>query len=297
MEDYLAWPDREERFDEFRLKAVAGVPIQLAGSVEAVLVVAHRTAERTLTRVDLDVLDRFGAQAASALQAVRLAGREERTFTQLTILHRISDYIQTANKLEKIFYAVLTGITASYGLRFNRAALFLTDESGQTLVGQVGIGQLEESDAHQNWEDFFRSGLDNFEQYLERLEDGQPPETVIGQRIPGLQLPIASPAVASIMAAIAEGQCTILHSDIISQLPGQFLEAFAPADPLVVAPLVARGRMIGLLVADNKFTRDPHHAGRRGAVVDVREQRRAGDPQLPAPQRGQGQRREAALGI
>lgn len=255
--DYLAGSNHEWPFDEFNLKAAAGVPIQTAGFVEAVLVVAHRTAERSLTRVDLDVLDRFGAQAASALQAVRVAGREERTFTQLTILHRISDYTQTANRLEKILYAVLTGITASYGLRFNRAALFLKDEGGQALVGQVGMGQIEEYDAHRNWADFYRSGLDDFGHYLKRLEDDRPPETLLGQRIPGLLLPLASPAVASIMAEIAEGQCAILHADVISQLPGQFLEAFAPADPLVVVPLVARGRMIGLLVADNKFTRSP----------------------------------------
>jgi GAF domain-containing protein len=58
---------------------------------------------------------------------------------------------------------------------------------------------------------------------------------------------------------MAQRHCLVLAGDELAALPGAFVRAFRP-DPslsLVVAPLLARGRAIGVIVADNKFTRAP----------------------------------------
>jgi GAF domain-containing protein len=139
---YSTWPSRLPIFESRNVTAMAGIPLKRAGEVEAVLLVADTTGLRQFTDADVEILERFAIQVSMALQASRLIGREQRGLAQLAILHRISDYIQAAEDLDKILHVVLTGVTAGYGLGLNRAALLLMDQSGRTLLGCMGLGHL-----------------------------------------------------------------------------------------------------------------------------------------------------------
>src|SRR5262249_6557145 len=166
VHDYAAWSDRDAILEPYGFTTVVGIPLRLAGQVEAVLVVADATSARSFSNVDLEILERFAAQAALALQTSRLLSSEQRMFAQLAILHRISDYIQAAGDLEKSLHVLLTGITAVYGLRLNRAALLLLDKTRTELIGQTGIGHLDETLARTSWAEDQQRGLDDFGRYL-----------------------------------------------------------------------------------------------------------------------------------
>ena len=126
-------------------------------------------AEPRFPWVEHEVLERFAAQAAAALQTSRIMTSEQRMVGQLAMLNRISDSVQAATDLEKILHIVLTGVTADYGLGLNRAGLLLLDESGEYLVGHMGIGHLEEDQARKAWTEFFKDGMDDPSRYLESL--------------------------------------------------------------------------------------------------------------------------------
>ena len=64
----------------------------------------------------------------------------ERTKTELKILYEISNAMRTTLKLDEILYIILTGVTAHTGLGFNRAILFLVNETEQLIEGKMGIG-------------------------------------------------------------------------------------------------------------------------------------------------------------
>ena len=147
-----------------------GVPLLIAGAVEAVLVIGDRSGTRELALTDMEILERFAAQAAIALQTSRLVSLEQRMFSQMSILNQISSYIQAASDLERILHAVLTGVTAGYGLGFNCAALFLLDERRERLVGRMGIGQVDEDAAHRDWAEYHTPGHEDFRRYLGLLE-------------------------------------------------------------------------------------------------------------------------------
>lgn len=238
--------------------SLVALPLRLAGDVEAVLFIASigEDGRRPLLKVDLETLQRFAVQASLALRTSRLMNKEQRMFRQLNILHKISDFIQSARDLDKTFYVVLTGITAGYGLGFNRAALLLLDEVGNCLEGHSAIGHLDEAEARHAWQQSHRDGLYDIGHFLDRLDQGVLETTPLHTRIQGLQLMLGS-KIGAFERALSEGRCLLLSGAALSSLPVRFKEAFEPAQPFVVVPMMAHGRPIGLLVADNKFTRAP----------------------------------------
>jgi PAS domain S-box-containing protein len=246
-------PDCDTILASGGFQTVVGVPLKHAGEVEAVLFVADTKGQHHFTNTDLDILERFAAQAILALQTSRLMSREQRALRHLAVFHRISDFIQATNNLDNILHVVLTGVTAGYGLGFNRAALLLLEIGSAQLVGQMGIGHLSELQAHLDWEG---DPLD-FEQYLAQLKRGVLSETPISKRIPGLRLAVAATPIDPFSRAILERRAVVIMQDDLDALPGSFVEAFEPALPLIVVPLMTRDEVIGILVADNKFTCSP----------------------------------------
>lgn len=255
IDDYAQWRDREAALEPFHFKTVAAVPLKQIGEVEAVLFVADDAPARPLTGIDIEVLERFAAHAALALQTSQLIGRENRVLGQLSLLHKISDAIQQTMDLDKILQIVLTGVTAGYGLGFNRAALLLLDERREHLCGKMGIGHLNEADARRDWAQHHARGLEDFQRYLKALEEDQLPSTPVGEEIRGLCLPL-NRATPDVFSQVVIEHRAILPRDL-EKLPEEFKHAFAPATPLAIVPLLVRERVIGVLVADSKFSQTP----------------------------------------
>jgi len=118
--------DQDQFLRSMDLKVAAAVPLRApSGEVEAVLFVGDSADHGPFRQTDISVLEDFATQAAIALRTSRLLDREQRYFSQIAILQQIGHYIQGADSLEKILHTMLTGVTASYGLGFNRAVLML----------------------------------------------------------------------------------------------------------------------------------------------------------------------------
>lgn len=253
---YIYQPDREAllRSD---VQSFVAVPLRQPGKVEDVLFVVSTSTLRHFSETDVEILERFAARAFLALQTSELLNLEQRTLTQRTILHQISTYIQAARDLDKILHVVLTGVTAGYGLGFNRAALLLLDEHREYLIGRVGVGHLDEVAARKDWQDHQSRGLEDFQHYIELLEQDRIPITPLHARVRKLHLPFDEKALSFFALAAAEPRGVLLSEIQLAQLPSAFVQAFQPALPLVVVRLTVRDQIIGVLVADNKFTASP----------------------------------------
>ena len=251
------WPQHEADLAGHAFRAGVGLPLAQGGVVDAVLLVYHRGQLAGFSHDDLEVLERFADQASIAWKTSRLMSQEERMQSRLGMLHQISNYIQAARELDRILHVVLTGATASYGLGFNRAALFLLDDRRESLVGRMGIGHLEEGNARRDWETDEALGLRSLEQYLKLLEKNRLPLTPLGRRITSLRFPATSDAFHRFMDEVCKRRCLLATEGDLHGIPENFVKAFEPDFPLVIVPLIARGEPIGLLVADNKFTQLP----------------------------------------
>jgi GAF domain-containing protein len=249
--------ERDPIFAQYQFKTIVTVPIHYAAEVDAVIMVAFQNDERAPTATDVEILERFSIQVGMALHTSRLLTREQRAIGQLDILRQISSYMQRARDLNAILHVVLTGLTAGYGLRFNRAALFLLDDRREKLVGQIGIGHLVKETAEYAWAEHVANGREDFSRYISLLEQKQLESTPVGERIQGLQLSLAGKEAGMLLSVLEGPGCHLVSQAELDSLPAEFLHAFEPAIPLVIAPLIARDRAIGCVVADNKFTQSP----------------------------------------
>jgi transcriptional regulator with GAF, ATPase, and Fis domain len=145
--DHSHWSGREAIFDACNFETMVGVPLKRDGRVKGILFVAYSADQNPFIETDLEILERFAYHAVIAWHFCQLMSPEQRRLRLLPILHKISDYIQSAGDSDKIIHAVLTGVTAGYGSGFNRAALFLLDEREENLTGHLGIGHLIETNA------------------------------------------------------------------------------------------------------------------------------------------------------
>lgn len=239
------------------------VPLQTREGVVGLLSLGELHKSNAFSQQQKELAAAIAEQMASLIERIRLHERTQRMFSQLSILHKISDYIQASEELDEILHVVLTGVTAGYGLGFNRAALLLLDErspksESPTLVVRMAIGHLTESEAYQDWEQHNKRGLEHFDRYLELLKEGQPFPTPLSERLHGLRLRGQEVNSALFAYVIAEQkEIVITEKETLDQLPATFIEAFQPTLPLAIVPLLAHARVIGLLVVDNKFTKSP----------------------------------------
>jgi len=238
-----------------KLCPLAAVPIKNeSGKLEAILFVGSGSNELVLDTADVKALERLAAQASVALKTSRLLTEEQRTFGKLNTLNAISDYFQDSRDTEKMLHAQLTGVTAHYGLQFNRAVLLLRAGPNK-FVGRMAIGQLN----HENWKGVVESGeyLKDFKQYVERLNRDAIKPTPLGKIIGKVNFDLTA-YPDSIFAQVVESRRpVVVNACHPSSFPDEFARVFEPGTPLVVVPVEFRNEVIGLLVADNKFTGAP----------------------------------------
>lgn len=253
--DYRHSPVRDSLFEGLDLEYTLAIPLRSTdGDVDAVLYLADSAPRFKLEPPAIEALERFASTAAIALSTSQSLTSEQRSIEQQKVLHKISEYIQESEDEQKIYHAILTGVTAGYGLGINRSALLLLDEAGD-LVGRMGIGNFDDAKQRGEWLIDQQQNQNNFQSYQVRLEGDKLEQSPVEKAIVGLRLPRGSQgALATILK---KKHYRVITKQGKAYLPPAFIEAFQPAFPLIVVALIARGQPIGLIIADNKVTNEP----------------------------------------
>lgn len=244
-------PDGEDSLPLFDFGTAVAVPLKHAGDVTDVLLVTD-DGRGALGDPEIEALERFAAQASIAMQTSRQINSDQFT-RHLNVLYQISEYILSENDLDKILDAVLTGITAGYGLGFNRAALLLLDERKGCLVGRHGIGHLEKKD----WDEDVKEGPPDFKSFINWLRGNPGAVTPVGRQIGNVCVPVSEDGSDAFSRVIYDPQSAHLTADELNSLPRGFAEVFKPSTELVITPIATKEKVTGLVVVDNKFTQAP----------------------------------------
>jgi len=219
---------------------------------------------------DLALLETLAVQAIIAIHSVDLYQKLGRQIQSLRSLSAIATRIQDARyDLDTVLRLLLTGVTAGEGLGFSRAMLFLTDEAGAQLQGKMAIGAQTREEAEAIWKSLdartnrlMAEGksiltylLDQAETFSTLVTEKRRRDWPLSRAIKGICIPIEQGAGA-LSACVLEGKTVVIESGqpdpfrrLIEQIsrPGDGGRAFA------CAPLVGRGKTIGVLVVDNRF--------------------------------------------
>jgi GAF domain-containing protein len=240
-------------------KCWLGVPLRVAELAMGAIVVQSYQREYAFTGEDQRLLGAVADQVAGAIQTVNLAERERQKSQQLNLLHHASiELIQLAEEDATYFWrAALTTVTAEYGLSFNRAMLFLAEEGGARLCGQMGIGHFDPIEAQAAW-DQDRADALTFDTFLERLRARQLPSTPIQSAVNDLRLPLARDKHVLAQVYRRPRRVIVPAAEARNRLPHEFIEKFGLADYAIV-PLRAGRKVLGVVIVDNAHDHKPLH--------------------------------------
>lgn len=175
-----------------------------------------------------------------------------------TVLQQISRALLGELSLPRLLYAILTGMTAggAVGLGFNRAILLLVDEEAGVLRAEMGVGPETAEDAAKIW-----SGVGEDYQSLEDFlanYDKLPPvsERPLQGLVEKLVFPLSDTEHVPMLALATRQTVHVADAEMDPRVP-PMLRELLETDEFVVAPLIARGKNIGVAIADNRFTQQP----------------------------------------
>ncbi len=184
----------------------------------------------------------------------------EKAHFRIQLLHQLSlkmnsVYLSTV-ELDEILQAILVGITADEGLRFNRAFLAIFDDDGEVLRGKLAIGSECREEAGRIWSELRDRKLDFLEIVQNIKESCRNGDTKVTQRIKSLQVPVSDSEHILIRSArerrtilVENGQSDVeVDRDLINLLD---------EDTFVIIPLFSPSKSLGVIIADHFVTRRP----------------------------------------
>ncbi len=175
---------------------------------------------------------------------------------EMRILSEVAAALSSSAELKQILNVILTGATASQGLGFNRAFLFLFNEKENQLEGHMAIGPSSPEEAGHIW-----GRLDSDRVSLTQLLDFEPESSngnsdEITNRISGMIFDLSRDSLISQIcknghwANLESGNTTMLDDGT------RLLLEKLGTDDVALVPLISKGNLQGLLAADNEITKE-----------------------------------------
>lgn len=189
---------------------------------------------------------------------------------RIQLMHQLSlkmnsVYLNTG-QLDEILQAILVGITAKEGLRFNRAFLALIDEKDQVLKGRLAIGPGCRDEAGKIWGELQEKNMDFFGivHHVQACSVGNE-NLGLNRLIRALQVPTSDKDNIFIRATLERKSIRVAgaHSD-----HGDLSDVinFLGTNEFVVVPLYSPRRALGVIIADNFVTKRPITEGYLSAL-------------------------------
>jgi two-component system sensor histidine kinase HydH len=243
--------------------SIISVPLLYRDKLIGTITVFNKKEGQPFNEDDLHFLTTVASSAAVAVENAAMYERmedlaaEARTRAQeLEILNDIGTAMSTTLNLDRLLRIILTAATmGGSGLGFNRAILLLTNERSNTLQGMMGVGPT-------NWEEAGRAWSEvslRHKSLMEWIQTGD----LFEHRDSELN------ALARGIRIVLDQHEGVLALTVLNKRPYNITDA--ASDPIVpkdlrellrvnsfaTVPLVAKDRVIGVILVDNMFNQRP----------------------------------------
>jgi len=210
-----------------------------------------------LTAHERTLLDFFARQASVTLEHAALYIRVKRTSDEMSLLQRASlELLRISNLDDELFWiTVLTTATANFGLKFNRAMLFLTKDNHRTLWGRAAIGRNDPEATRQDWKADEARKYD-FDSFLEDVMEGEVTFTPLHEFIRDKEIPISDLGTRIRELLTNGGMLELSEQEAWSEFPVSITSGFTPFNCALLS-FQAGSNVLGLVVVDNKHTKNP----------------------------------------
>ncbi|HDZ87028.1 MAG TPA: PAS domain S-box protein, partial [Nitrospirae bacterium] len=174
---------------------------------------------------------------------------------ELSRLFFISSAMRGTLELNKLLRMVLTAVTMSDGLGFNRSILFMIDEEKNVVRGVMGVGPADSEEAWQIW-DRLSINKKTLLDLLKEVEDGPlKKDSFLDKLSVGMEIPLDQDT--TITRSIKEKTAINVIDVHQEPLSDNILIQQTGTQAYALIPLVSRDRVLGVLWVDNYFNRKP----------------------------------------
>ncbi|MDE1889779.1 MAG: PAS domain-containing protein [Planctomycetota bacterium] len=174
---------------------------------------------------------------------------------QLSLLGKLAELMRGTLQIDHLLHLILTCVTAGTGLGFNRARLFLVDRERNIIYGKMAVGPSSTEEAHKIWNEI-ADKYEKLEDLIKASEDNYRDDTPLHMitRLMAYTLTDGKEVVVSCI----KGKKPLLvknafHNPDINK---DFVNMIG-ADEFVCVPLMVKDKAIGLICADNLYSRKP----------------------------------------
>ena len=175
------------------------------------------------------------------------------------LLHQLSIKMNsvylTTVELDDILRAVLVGITADEGLRFNRAFLALFDDDDLALRGRMAIGPGCREEAGKIWAEMRERQL-HFLDIIHNLASCNNKDHAVNQIARLLWVPATDADHILVRSALERRSFNIQKGRAEVPVSRELINILGE-DSFVVVPLFSRRKSYGVIIADNLITQRP----------------------------------------
>lgn len=172
---------------------------------------------------------------------------------ELSRLFFINSVVRSTLELDKLLKMVLTVVTMGDGLGFNRAILFLIDDSKNMLNGIMGVGPASPEEAKNIWLSMEGKSLGAIIEDIEKSPAYQP--SYLDRLSQNLNISLDTDCILS--RCIREKRPLNIQNAKAEPLVTPYMIQMLGAEAFGLVPLVSRDRVIGLIWVDNLFTGKP----------------------------------------
>lgn len=186
---------------------------------------------------------------------LRNASTRVRRIYQLETLLAIGQAMESTIDLNPLLHAILTAATAGPGLGFNRAILFLVDKEAQVLRVAMAVGALTAEEAYATWVRLASERKTLWDFLRQYPGDDAIRQTPLMQRVQDLIVRLDEENLLTLCLRRHE-PLRITNPQNEPQLPERLRQILTDSDAICV-PLIAQNEPLGVIVADNAFSRHP----------------------------------------
>jgi len=199
-----------------------------------------------------DITERKRAEEEKAIIDVRLKNK----VTELSIMNEISEILLSTQEFNEILHMILIGVTANQALGFNRSFLFLINEKENSLEGKVATGALSAEDAYKIWGRLAHENHTLKELIKSRHGELSKEDEPINNLVKQMKIPLKGKERIFTQVIYEQKSFNIvggIHNPFIDR---EFINLLG-TDAFALVPLIARGKPLGLLLADNSINKKP----------------------------------------
>ena len=178
-----------------------------------------------------------------------------RSKAELMMLYEISNAMRTTLKLDQILFIILTGVTSHEGLGFNRAMLFLTYQEGKILEGKMGLGPDTAEEADKIWKHIEREKM-TLEDLIDEYDKWKDNPSRLDDIVNSIKIPLRENAGVLAMTALEGMSFEITTHEARLRAKDSIIDQLK-AEYFVTVPLMAKNKVIGVIMADNIVTKKP----------------------------------------